>query len=145
MSRDEAIAYLTGRGLHVRPWRHCHPESFAVCGAVEDVGDDIKVLKYLVVVIPTEHGWSVESETSSSTSRSACAPHQPHPENDKSERAMKNQAGTDLCRSMTHHSVQAREIFGIRPPETGRGGRIPPFADSWKGEFCGGRTGKDVS
>jgi hypothetical protein len=62
MSRDEAIAYLLARGLHVRQWRQYHPESFTVCGAVEDLGDGIELLKYTVVVVPTERGWSLESE-----------------------------------------------------------------------------------
>jgi hypothetical protein len=61
-SRDAAVADLIARGFHAMPWDCYTPGAFAVASAVEDIGDGIRVLKHMVVVVPTEGGWSIRSE-----------------------------------------------------------------------------------
>jgi hypothetical protein len=61
-SRDEAIAELIARGLHAQPWDCCDPDAFAVASEIVDIGDDIRLLRHMVVVVPVEGGWSIRSE-----------------------------------------------------------------------------------
>jgi len=61
-SRDEAAAELIARGLHAQPWDCYGPGAFAVASEVVDIGDDIRLLRHMVVVVPVEGGWSIRSE-----------------------------------------------------------------------------------
>jgi hypothetical protein len=61
-SRDEAVAALIARGFHAQNWDYYASGAFAVASEVVDIGDDIHLLRHMVVVIPVEGGWSIRSE-----------------------------------------------------------------------------------
>jgi hypothetical protein len=61
-SRDEAIADLIARGYHAQHWDCYTPGAFAVASETVDIGDDILLLRHMVVVVPVEGGWSIRSE-----------------------------------------------------------------------------------
>src|SRR5262249_19205926 len=61
-SRDDAIGDLIAQGFHAQPWDCYRPGAFAVASEAVDIGDGIRLLKHMVVVVPAEGGWSIRSE-----------------------------------------------------------------------------------
>ena len=61
-SRDEMVALLIARGFHAQCWDCYAPGAFAVASEAVDIGDDILLLKHMVVIIPVDGGWSLRSE-----------------------------------------------------------------------------------
>lgn len=61
-SRDEAVAALIARGFHAQRWDCYAPGAFAVASEAVDIGDGIRLLRHMAVVVPVEGGWSLRSE-----------------------------------------------------------------------------------
>jgi hypothetical protein len=60
--RDVAVAGLLARGFHAQRWDSYTPGAFAVASEAVDIGDGIRLLKHMVVVVPAESGWSIRAE-----------------------------------------------------------------------------------
>jgi hypothetical protein len=61
-SRDDAVAHLVARGFHAQRWDSYVPGAFAVASEAVDIGDSIRLLRHIVVVVPAQGAWSICSE-----------------------------------------------------------------------------------